>query len=67
MAHHRTVTTTERTHHVIVEPTEDGRFLAACPKSPQFVALGASEDEALRSLKDALNAACSHSNRQDRT
>ncbi len=55
MAHHTTVQTETKTHHVTLERTEDNGFVAACNESPGFFALGSTEQEALGNIKSTLS------------
>ena len=39
---------------VIIEPDEDGVFVAECPTLPGCISQGASREEALTNIKDAI-------------
>ncbi len=39
---------------VIIEPDEDGVFVAECPNLPGCISQGGTRDEALANIKDAL-------------
>lgn len=39
---------------VTIEPDEDGMFVAECPTLPGCISQGASRDEALEQIKDAI-------------
>ncbi len=39
---------------VIVEPDEDGVFVVECPSLPGCVSQGATREEALRNIQDAI-------------
>ena len=42
--------------HVTLEPTEDGWFVAECPALPGCVSQGATEQEALANIREAITA-----------
>ncbi|MCO6438679.1 MAG: type II toxin-antitoxin system HicB family antitoxin [Phycisphaerae bacterium] len=42
-------------YRVIIEQDEDGQFVAECPTLPGCVSQGATRDEALANIKDAMN------------
>lgn len=41
-------------YRVIIEPDEDGVFVAECPSLPGCVSQGATRPEALANIKDAI-------------
>jgi len=44
------------TYHIVLNQDEDGRYVATCPILPGVVTDGASEDEALNNVKEAIAA-----------
>jgi antitoxin HicB len=41
-------------YRVVIEPDEDGVFVAECPKMPGCISQGATMTEALANIKDAM-------------
>ncbi len=41
-------------YRVVIEPDEDGVFVAECPSLPGCISQGSTRDEALRNIKDAI-------------
>ncbi len=41
-------------YRVIIEPDEDGVFVAECPTLPGCISQGATREEAVRNIKDAI-------------
>ena len=41
-------------YHVIIQPDEDGVFVAECPSLPGCVSQGATRQEALTNIQDAM-------------
>ncbi len=39
---------------VVIEPDEDGVFVAECPTLPGCISQGATRDEAIANIKDAI-------------
>ena len=42
--------------HVVLEPDEDGMFVAECPALPGCVSQGQTEQEALENIREAITA-----------
>ena len=42
--------------HVTLEPAEDGWFVVECPALPGCVSQGATEEEALANIREAITA-----------
>ena len=40
---------------VVIEPAEDGVFVAECPTLPGCISQGATREEAVTNIKDAIN------------
>jgi predicted RNase H-like HicB family nuclease len=40
---------------ILIEPDEDGVFVAECPTLPGCVSQGATRDEAIANIKDAIH------------
>jgi antitoxin HicB len=39
---------------ILIEPDEDGAFVAECPTLPGCISQGATRDEAIANIKDAI-------------
>ena len=39
---------------IIIEPDEDGQFVAECPALPGCISQGATRDQAIANIKDAI-------------
>jgi antitoxin HicB len=50
---------------VIVEPDEDGVFVAECPSLPGCISQGATRSEALDNIKDAISGYLASLNKHD--
>ena len=42
--------------HVTLEPAEDGWFVVECPALPGCISQGATEEEALANIREAITA-----------
>jgi predicted RNase H-like HicB family nuclease len=42
--------------HITMEPAEDGWFVVECPALPGCVSQGASEEDAVKNIKEAITA-----------
>ena len=41
-------------YRVVIEPDEDGQFVAECPSLPGCISQGRTRDEAVANIKDAI-------------
>jgi predicted RNase H-like HicB family nuclease len=46
----------KRSYRVLFEQDEDGKFTATVPELPGCISCGSTRDEALRNIKDAIEA-----------
>ncbi len=42
--------------HVTLEPTDDGWFVVECPALPGCVSQGATEEDAIKNIREAITA-----------